>query len=452
MFKDNATGKCFNYRYTYACSDPDSFSIINSHERNICDSDIACAGGQCNVSEVETNDDFVNAMAQFSMAQSIGADSMCKDPNDPSTCTIWPGEYEYCSFFPVGNDCCEGPAGVSIYDYVSVISSMGNLDSQIMGAEFFAETAVKDGWEAMRTPIVNGYDAVSQPLTTAWNSLSGNITGEAMTEAGTAVGEASSTLGLESIKQEMTNYVADLMPDALKDVLFTESENVAGEYAMSKGLAEATNMISGVMAIYTAYQMANLVIQIATQCDDNEIDAGLKIEMKQCIKVNNTLNNNYDNDSSTCEKKVFGVCVKKRHHYCCYSTPLARIVIEQAIPQLNKMLEVNTDEMSCAGLSFTDIQAIDWSQINMDEWIGLMAGSGMLPLSDDETSENNMTGSGQLMNVHGRMSTTDRMEGRLTDDELGQRQEEIWNSISINNIDCPSNPTLPVCKYRKQNN
>lgn len=449
MIEDEETGKCFNWRYSYHCADPESFSMVNSHSRNICDSDIACAGGECDISETETNDDFVNAMSQFSMVQSLGSESICEDPNDPSTCTVWPGEYEYCSYYPVGNDCCEGPSGVSIYDYVAVISGMSNLDNQIMTAEsVFSNTVVQDGWQAMREPVTSAYDAVSTSLSNAWSSLSGNVTGEVTTAAGEGVGTVASELGLDTMKQEMTNFVADLMPDALRDVLFEESATVAGEYAMSESLTELTNMFSGVMAIYTAYQMVNLAITLATQCDDNEQDAGLKIAMKQCIKVNNSINGDINNDKSTCKKKVLGVCVKKQHHYCCYNTPLARIVIEQAIPMLNKTLDVNVGEKSCAGLSFDDIQALDWSRINLDEWIGVMAGSGLLPLNSDETSEDDMTGSGQLLNVHGRMTTSERMEDRVSGDDLSNRQDEIWNSIEINNVDCVKNPTLPVCKYR----
>ena len=449
QWEDTSSGKCFNFRYEYKCSDPSSISINNASKRNICDSNIACAGGECDYSKRETNNDFVSVASQYSMASTMVSDRNCKDESDLSTCTIWPGEYEYCSFFPVGNDCCEGPSGVSIYDYVQVVMGMNNLDSQIGASEALAQSLPGDAWEAMRQPVVDAYSATTEALTNAWNSLSGNITGEAVTSAGELGGEAVSSLGLETIKQEMTNFVAELMPDALRDLLFDTTTDAAGQVTTDYVLDETvSNVMSNVMAVYTAYTMAKLAVNLLTQCDDNEQDAGLKIQMNQCIKVNNSINNDINNDASTCEKKILGVCVKSQHHYCCYNTPLARIVIEQALPMLNKTIDVDTDAKSCAGLTFEDIQALDWDKIDLSEWIGLMAGAGLLPTSESQTSAESLSGEGRLLNTHGRMTAKDRMKERIKSDELSQRQKEIWSSIRSLNIDCSvSNPPL-VCSYR----
>ena len=238
---------------------------------------------------------------------------------------------------------------------------MNNLDSQIGASEALAQSIPGDAWEAMRQPVLDAYSVTTEALTNAWNSLSGNITGEAVTSAGELGGEAVSSLGLDTIKQEMTNFVADLMPDALRDLLFDATTDAAGQVTTDYVLDETvSNVMGNVMAVYTAYNMAKLAVNLLTQCDDNEQDAGLKIQMNQCIKVNNSINKDINNDTSTCAKEILGVCVKSQNHYCCYNTPLARIVIEQALPMLNKTINVDTDSKLCTGLTFEDIQAINW--------------------------------------------------------------------------------------------
>jgi len=446
-WEDEVTGKCFNWRYTYECPSPNSITINNAIDQNICDTSVPCAGGECELGEQQTNNDFVNAMAQFSMLQGMIDDRNCTDPSDPSTCNIWPGEYEYCSFYPVGNDCCEGPGGVSIAEYVSVTTGIANLDAQIMNAEILNNTIVKSGWETVRQPVTSAYDAVATPLSNAYDQLAGNIFGDVSSPEGTT--NIASSLGLDTLKQEMTNFVADLMPDALRDVLFEESASQAGQYALSESVTQGFNVLNGVMSVYTAYQVTNLVINLATQCDDNEQDAGLKIEMRQCVNVNRSVNNG--SDKPTCEKKILGVCLKKRNHHCCYNTILARIVMEQAIPMLGKTIGVDKDAMTCEGLSLTDLAAIDWNRIDLSEWVGLMGEAGILPTSDEDTSLEEMTGSGQLLNNAGRENTVQRTTTRQGEGSLTETQRQIWNQIKINEIDCTS-PSRPlVCSYLGSN-
>jgi hypothetical protein len=373
-------------------------------------------------------------------------DRTCEDPTDPSTCTIWPGEYEYCSFYPVGNDCCEGPGGVSIAEYVSVTMGMANLDAQIMSADILNDTVIKSGWETVRQPVTSAYDAFATPLSNAYESIAGNITGDIGADGATKVG---TELGLDTLQQEMTNFVAELMPDALRDVLFQSAGEAGGtataNYALSDSVAQGLNVLNGVMAVYTAYQITNLVINIATQCDDNEMDAGLKIEMRQCVNVNRSINNG--SDKPTCEKKILGVCLKKRNHHCCYNTILARIVMEQAIPMLGKTIAVDKNDMTCEGLSLNELAAIDWSAIDLSEWIGLMGEAGVLPQTEEDTSLENMTGSGQLLNSAGRDNTVDRMRARQSDGSMTDTQRQIWDQIKLNEIDCTSPSRPAVCSY-----
>ena len=76
-----------------------------------------------------------------------------------------------------------------------------------------------------------------------------------------------------------------------------------------------TSAISAVTMIYTAYTMTKLIIQIAYQCDDEEFELAAKREMKTCHKV-----------GSYSESEILGLSSMEYNSYCCFSSPLSRIL------------------------------------------------------------------------------------------------------------------------------
>jgi conjugal transfer mating pair stabilization protein TraN len=121
--------------------------------------------------------------------------------------------------------------------------------------------------------------------------------------------------------------------------------------------------------------------------------------------------------------------------------------MEQAIPMLGKTIAVDKNDMTCEGLSLNELAAIDWSAIDLSEWIGLMGEAGVLPQTEEDTSLENMTGSGQLLNSAGRDNTVDRMRARQSDGSMTDTQRQIWDQIKLNEIDCTSPSRPAVCSY-----
>lgn len=69
-----------------------------------------------------------------------------------------------------------------------------------------------------------------------------------------------------------------------------------------------------------------------------------------------------------CSEKWVGVCVQKKRTYCCFGSPLARIIIEQGRPQLD-IGWGNAKEPNCRGFTPDEFQKLDFSKISFQEWI-----------------------------------------------------------------------------------
>ncbi|MFA6396059.1 MAG: conjugal transfer protein TraN [Sulfurimonas sp.] len=69
-----------------------------------------------------------------------------------------------------------------------------------------------------------------------------------------------------------------------------------------------------------------------------------------------------------CSSKVLGQCVQKKKTYCCFGSPLARVIQEGGRPQLG--LSWGTPESpDCRGFTPAEFQKIDFSKVDFSDWI-----------------------------------------------------------------------------------
>lgn len=77
---------------------------------------------------------------------------------------------------------------------------------------------------------------------------------------------------------------------------------------------------------------------------------------------------------SYCSKKIkFIGCVQKKKTYCCFSSPLARIIQEQGRPQLGKGWG-DPKNPDCSGFTIDEFQKLDFSKIDFSEWVNMIVG------------------------------------------------------------------------------
>jgi len=79
-----------------------------------------------------------------------------------------------------------------------------------------------------------------------------------------------------------------------------------------------------------------------------------------------------------CAEKWLGSCVQKKRTYCCFSSPLARIIHEQGRPQLG--IGWGTPKSpNCRGFTLEEFQKIDFSKIDFSEWINVEVRGRIVP-------------------------------------------------------------------------
>jgi len=161
---------------------------------------------------------------------------------------------------------------------------------------------------------------------------------------------------------------------------------------------------------------------------------GMLIMQRQCFKIGDRY----------CHKKVLGVCLIKRRDHCCYTSMLARIVMEQAYPLIGRDPEVS----ECSGLTLLELEVLDWDAISLDEWIAAMVVSGIMP---DEDCMNDTCLNDRDNNKHEYALTTDEKTEIYSSQEWAERSKEIRSNVSEETMDCSVVPQPIACRLQVGN-
>ena len=88
---------------------------------------------------------------------------------------------------------------------------------------------------------------------------------------------------------------------------------------------------------------------------------------------------------------------------------------------------------NCEGLTGSQLNQLDWSQVNLDKWIGILSITGNLPEIPSLDLER-LTGSGITLTVDGnRQSAADRAIERLNGMDAQKLRQEATEEVSGNN-------------------
>ncbi len=413
-----ASGTCYVFTDTYDCGFDSQVATLTTRSTYRCPGPVRCMGGECVVQQPEQNPDFARAAAALQAAQAIAADMNCGDLSGHNgvteACRIFTGEAMECKKAVGGIvNCCERPSGVSLADYITLVMATLKLDGAITSwnATSTAGQALKGAWETLRQPIAQTWDTVTQPFTSAAES----ITGEA------------------SLMQAMINSAAEAVGELFgagaQSALFTCTANcvagpsgayVSGTFQLAGWAAAAMTVLQVILWAYMIYQIAMILIQIIWKCEKDEFALGAKRELKTCHAV-----------GSYCATQVVGQCIEKREAYCCFSSPLSRILQEQIRPQLGRGWG-DAEDPDCEGIAVGDLEKVDWNRVNLDEWLGILAATGHLPTTRD-LSVDGLTGSGNVLDTtRQRPNSQERLQNRIdpidVDGVRRQVGQDLWGN------------------------
>lgn len=412
------SGYCYVQEEVWDCGvdvPVDSATVDTSYQ---CDGEIRCLGTECYSPVDEKSSDFGYVAAALQVAQFAAHDMDCGEGDEAQgnlNCTVWAGEHYECKK-AVGGwvDCCEAPDGVSFFDYMNLTYNTMKA-ATAMGA--LGETAQADGLFSYGTDLaIQGWNAAVSKI--PWATAKNALTSEA-----TAMAAKNGIIA--QFQQELMNQVAqwtfEIFGEAAAGAMFSAAGS-AGASAYTPGADAAfSNMLggllSGIMMVYMIYQIVNILVQIIWECEEREFELGSKKATKLCTHIG----------SYCASKSAFG-CIEKRESYCCYNSPVGRIITEQAKPQLG-MEYGEVENPDCGGLTIEDLQHIDWDKIDLTEWIGLMNMTGHYPTIAGVDLEK-LTGKDATLSLNGdRINSADRNVERAKEVQAMEARKALEDGI-----------------------
>lgn len=422
---EGSSGKCYVFKDTYDCGTDISIPTLEKETTYQCGGPIRCMGDDCLDITKSQSTDFARASALLNAAQFMTQDMSCTGQNydDNPTgeenvmCSAFAGEAGECKIAVGGvSDCCEKPTNISFADYLNLIMAVPKLDGAVMGLS--DGSAVKGAYQVLRDPVMSGWTEITQPFA----SYIENISGAVDSFLQPVQQFAQETIG--ALKEQITKLTSEALGNAsatgAAGVPAGAPESMTEQILSQQGAA----MLSTVMTVYTVYVVSMVMIQMIWKCEEKEFTMNAKRALNSCTYV-----------GSYCKSKVLGACVEERESYCCFNSPLSRIIQEQVRPQLGLNFgDARTPQ--CGGIPLDRIADIDWSKVNLDEWLGILQQNGKLP---DPASLNldALTGAGSDFNIDGTRQDAserimERLEGINVDKIRNDKAREIFPDLDGN--------------------
>lgn len=426
------SGVCYVQEETWDCGSSVDIDTVEKNTEYQCAGAIRCMGDDC-LDPSQSNDqtgNFAKASALLNAAQFMTQDMTCSGQDEEGNatgtenveCSAFGGEPGECKIAVGGvSDCCEKPSNVSMADYLNMIMAVPKLDGAVRSLS--DENVVKSAYQGLREPVMNAWSEVTQPFTNYMDNISGVVE-----QVWTPIEEFKNQL-IDELKDQAKKMLQEIMgnlaEDSATEAAATAAADQAAEEAMTEMATQPASMLGAAMTVYTVYVVAVAVIQMVYACEQEELEMNTKRATDSCSKV-----------GSYCKSKVLGACVEKRQVYCCFNSPLSRIIQEQARPQLGMGTSARpfgpTKSPNCDGIPLDRISEINWDEINLDEWLAILQQNGHFPEAGN-ISMDSLTGSGSDFNIHGDREPADvRAMNRIDDIDVDGKRMEASEMIPIN--------------------
>lgn len=419
------TGFCYVDTLVYDCGEDVTVSDFDIQMTNTCEGVIACSGEDCFDYEPEgsTNEDFAKTASLLHAAEQMANDMSCTGVGEDGVptgtenveCQVFKGEANECKT-PLGgvvHDCCDNPVGISLGAYLGAVMAIPKLDAGIMSLEGGSGVSggIKGAYTTLRDPVTSGFSQITSPFTSAAETISGTV--DVVT---TSVQDFASNVA-GTLKDQMSSLLSDTAAGGVSDTITKEAAGSFTDTIMGSGGGQ---LLSTLSAAYTAYTMAVLAIQLIWECEESEFQLSVDKDLKKCTHVGDYCN----------KDAPFGSCVEKREAYCCFSSPLSRIIQEQGRPQLG-MGWGSAKNPSCEGLTVEQVASLDWDSIDLGEWIGMLEQENLMPNAFNIDTEST-TGVGSVFDADGaRHNAESRTQERIDGIDIDNIREDQSRNMAL---------------------
>lgn len=391
---------CVTWSRTFVCTEREATEPeIISTVRNSCDlPDVACVGDGCRRPEDLAGDregtSLQQGLAGLAVAQAMTSDVTTVHPREaqrsgPAPTPSAPPPTEAHAWGYDQDD------GEGFTDGASDLTSTAPVGAPPIDT---STIQVFRGEAHTCKRALGGLIRCCQPTRTDanqryWNLFSslnrGALAGQLMSREGPSQGSWAALAGGGSL-------------NALSQSLTSGRENVAGG-----GSGAAAGGAGSMQDIHTQFmQQARREIKPNLSpgwaCNQREFDLAVQREIGNCSFA-----------GTFCSRRVFGVCLQTREAYCCYSSPMSRLL--RAHADGGTIQHGDPRRPNCAGISLERMASIDWDALDVTPLVSNMQQGGAFPSSAERGSGavERFTGSGATAGGADRVNVIDRTSDRL---------------------------------------
>lgn len=399
------SGTCYNNTVVYDCGTDRQVVVPGgvSYAQQ-CNSPIRCMGTECHNPKGEVNHDFGRAVASSNIADMAAKDMVCAETGGPPSsvadiCTplIFHGKHSTCKI-PVGNgigitpNCCQESQAAAAdapdaIKYVQLVMYSYKMASDRMMMSALANVPGLDGFaSSMYSSAGTVQSAIDGAIATTKNMM--------VDAAGTVAKQFGYEIAQPVAKEAAKEYVLDTanmgltqaqmatyhdflvnigMEDLAKELFVETTTEGATSYALSEAGRTVMAVAEMVSVVLMVYAIAKILGHLIFKCEASEFQMAVDKKQRNCHYV-----------GSYCAKNSKVGCIERRESYCCYKSPLARMVAEQI---REKAPQVAGDYgpasgPRCGGFTVAQLTAFNWELFDPSEWIALLQDAGMIPQSN----------------------------------------------------------------------
>ncbi|MEB8475019.1 conjugal transfer protein TraN [Acidithiobacillus ferriphilus] len=373
----------------------------NTHAQSIlCNSPIQCMGTQCHALFGNQDLHFNQALTALSALQQMEQGAMCATGTSIAAGNCQPiifgGVARYCRTWPAGgvftNNCCaqglkDAGASGNLANYLLLahdtwkIANAPIVDAHVWGMGAFhgwVESAYSSmnqwaatSWRYVTTVFKGAAEAVSNAFGIVGSSASTSV---GVTANAVTSGTSTATTGLVST---MELYVKDWLMQAAAYILnmvfgpqmAAEIMTAVYNFITSAYYEDIMMFFSVIGWIYMVYQILQIIGNLLTACKNEEFKLGQKRKLHAC-----------QNLGTYCVTKVLGICMEHKDVFCCYASPLSRIIASQIrIGQPNVAGGYGTAQNpQCGGFTVQQLAAVDWAEVSLSAWQAMLQNAGLI--------------------------------------------------------------------------
>lgn len=406
------SGRCYMYEARYNCGEEYEFTEGRKETVFKCTGGdkIRCLGDECVSDSPELNAQFGQAAAYLEAVQYMAADMVCGE--EASSCRIFGGDTYKCKKAVFGwVNCCSMDGGnVNVGDYVKFLVNTNKVFSS--QSWFGMNNPVYGGWNAVKETASIPWEETKNAFSSAWENMSSMFssgsTATATGKAGAAAAGAAEATFAQNVTTTLAKWTGNAFGDQVRDLMFKQVSTGVFEFAPM-----IVSIFNWVTLAYSCYQILEFLVFLIWKCTSSEGELAVKRDMKVCHHLGSYC-------STELDFFFFSICIEKKTSFCCFNSPLSRILQQQIRKQLG-ISWGSPKSPKCGGLTINQIQATNWDKVDLSEWMGMLNLAG----------ENTAAGTINIDTLTGSGSRMDATGGR---DNAKERAENLFDQGSIDDL------------------